>query len=373
MSKTIELAIHDRPGSFSDYWIEWCRNSGVPFKIVNAYATNLLAQIKNCHGLMWHWHQDLHADQLFARQLALALRYSGLKLFPNVETAWHFDDKLAQKYLFEAAGIAHVPTYVFYSRDAALAWLSSAQFPLVFKLRNGAGSMNVQLVKEMGRARHLVNRAFSRGFPVVDVHAIARQAFWEFKRDRTVRRFFRALYYRTAALTGWKPQNMRLRERQRGYVYFQDFIPNNRYDDRLVVIGERCFCIRRFCRDNDFRASGSGVMEYLHTVFPKESLQLAFSAAKKLNSQCLAMDVLYNDDGQPLIGEVSYCFVTGKAYENCDGYFSPDLEWHDVKVRPQIFMIEDFYKDILADYRPNTPPLMAKSQQRRQVESADKE
>lgn len=44
----------------------------------------------------------------------------------------------------------------------------------------------------------------------------------------------------------------------KGYIYFQDFIPNNNYDTRVKVIGNRCAALRRYNRKNDFRASGSG-------------------------------------------------------------------------------------------------------------------
>ena len=42
------------------------------------------------------------------------------------------------------------------------------------------------------------------------------------------------------------------------YVYFQKFLPNNKYDIRIVVIGDRAFGFIRYNRENDFRASGSG-------------------------------------------------------------------------------------------------------------------
>ena len=136
--------------------------------------------------------------------------------------------------------------------------------------------------------------------------------------------------------------NERMLPTQKGYVYFQDFITDNAYDDRLVVIGNRCFCVRRHCRKNDFRASGSGVKSYDHRLFPEAAIRIAFDISRKIKSQSAALDFIYDSEGQPLICEISYGFITGPFYEDCDGYFDCELQWHAEKVNPQYFIIEDF-------------------------------
>ncbi|HHD80834.1 MAG TPA: hypothetical protein ENK99_04430 [Campylobacterales bacterium] len=338
MNKEIKIAIHRREKSFSDYWIDWCENNNVNFKIVDAYESNIINEISDCDGFMWHWHQDSYADQLFARQLTLAITGMGVKVFPDVNTSWHFDDKLGQKYLFESLGIPHIKTFVFYEKDKAKDWINHATYPLVFKLRGGAGSNNVKKVRNKREAKYLVNKAFGSGFPVVDVYEVAWQALWEYRRDKKFIKLLRFGYYFIRAIVGLKPKSMSLRERQKGYIYVQDFMPNNTYDDRMVVVGKRCFCIRRMCRKNDFRASGSGIKIYDHSVFPKESIALAFLVAKKIGTQSIAMDLVYDKNGKPRVVEISYCFVTDKF----NGYFNEKLEWVNARVTPQIFMIEDF-------------------------------
>ena len=47
---------------------------------------------------------------------------------------------------------------------------------------------------------------------------------------------------------------------EKGYVYFQDFIPNNDTDTRIVVIGDKIIGERRGVRNGDFRASGSHIL-----------------------------------------------------------------------------------------------------------------
>ena len=58
--------------------------------------------------------------------------------------------------------------------------------------------------------------------------------------------------------------------REIGYAYFQDFIPENQFDIRVVVIGKRSFAIKRMVRKDDFRASGSGKIKYGKDNFDNE-------------------------------------------------------------------------------------------------------
>lgn len=346
MKKDIKIAIHRHEKSFSDYWIDWCENNNVNFKIVDAYDSNIINEISDCDGFMWHWHNDSHADQIFAKELIIAISSMGIKVFPDVNTSWHYDDKLGQKYLFECKDIPHVKTFVFYEKKEALFWLNKAQYPIVFKLRSGAGSNNVKLVKNAKEGARFVKKAFGLGFPAVDLYEVASQALWEFRRDKKIRDLVRFGYHYIRAISGVRSESISLRGKEIGYVYFQEFIPDNKYDDRLVVVGNRCFCVRRMCRENDFRASGSGILKYDHNIFPKESIELAFLVSKKIGTQSVAMDIVYDNNNKPRIVEISYCFVVGKSYEDCDGYFNEKLEWEKEKVTPQIFMIEDFMQSI---------------------------
>ena len=51
-------------------------------------------------------------------------------------------------------------------------------------------------------------------------------------------------------------------ELQRDYLLVQEFLPGNGFDTRITVIGNRAFGFRRFNRPDDFRASGSGRIDW---------------------------------------------------------------------------------------------------------------
>jgi phosphoribosylaminoimidazole carboxylase (NCAIR synthetase) len=172
------IAIHERPGSFSDRWIEYCAANNIPFKTVNCHQSDIIQQLNDSWALMWHFHQSHIEDMLIAHAVIHAAEVMGIKVFPNTPASWHFDDKVSQKYLMEALGIPCVPSYVFVIQKDALQWASLVDYPKVFKLRNGAGSSNVRLDRNANEAKRLIKRAFATGFPPVPrLHAL-QERWW---------------------------------------------------------------------------------------------------------------------------------------------------------------------------------------------------
>jgi len=125
------------------------------------------------------------------------------------------------------------------------------------------------------------------------------------------------------------------------YVYFQDFLPDNQYDFRIVIIGRRAFAIKRITREGDFRASGSGIIHYSKENIPINLISLSFETQKKIQSQSLALDFLYGKDASFSLVEVSYAFSSA-GYLSCPGYWDENLTFHQTEITPEFFMIEDF-------------------------------
>ena len=330
----MKLAIHHRKGSFSDHWIDYCQRKGVKYKLVNCYNNNIIKQLDDCGGLMWHHHHTNSKDIKFAKQLLYSIQASGKKVFPDFNTMWHFDDKVGQKYLLEAIGAPLVPTYVFYSKQEALKWAKVASFPKVFKLSRGAGSANVRLVKTEKQASKLIRKAFGRGFPVYDPFGSLKERWRKFRLGKSNAKGLLKGLVRFII----PPPYARAKAREKGYVYFQAFIPNNDHDIRIVVIDDKAFAIKRMVRENDFRASGGGKILYEQALFNEKDIRLAFEIHEKLKSQCTAMDFVY-DQGKPKIIEISYGF-SPEGYDPCPGYWDKDLNWHEGPFDPYGWMVE---------------------------------
>lgn len=318
----MKIAICDRQGSFSSRWIEYCKNHGIDYKIVDVYASDIIEQVKDCDAFMWHHHHADYRDVLFAKQLIYSLENSGIKCFPNSKTTWHFDDKVGQKYLLEAVGAPLAPSYVFYTKEDVVNWINKTSFPKVFKLRGGAGAANVKLVRTANDAKKLVNQAFGKGFPQFDRFSYFKDRF---KRWRSGKETFKGILKGVFRLF-IPPVFARMHAPEKGYAYFQDFIPNNEFDIRVCVVGEKAFALKRMCRSNDFRASGSGNIIYDKKQIDERCVKIAFDVNQKLNCQSIAYDFVFDEKNEPKIIEISYGY-THEAYDICEGYWDKDLNW----------------------------------------------
>jgi hypothetical protein len=286
---------------------------------------------------MWRWAHFGGMARIARRLLPVLERELRMPVYPDQNTCWYYDDKIAQSYLLEAAGVPIPRTWVWYDADAACDWASTASYPLVLKLAAGAASANVRLVRSSDEARWWIERLFS-----MVVRTLDPSEFKPLGLRARVRHAGRVL------LRG-EPKRMKDNgyEPQTGYVLFQEFLPNNPFDTRVTAIGNRAFAIRRFNRANDFRASGSGMFDLDPHKIDHEFVRLAFSAAHRLKSCSCAIDGLYRN-GYCVISEVSYTYVSSVVYD-CPGHWqlngSPEsgtLTWIAGHMWPEEAQVSDF-------------------------------
>lgn len=336
----MKIAIHKSSWGFSSEWINYCEKNNISYKIVNCYTSDIISQLEDCEVLMWHHHHSDAKDVLFAKGVLFALEQAGKKVFPEFNAGWHFDDKVGQKYLLEAVGAPMAKTWVFYEKSDALKWIEQTSFPKVFKLRGGAGSTNVKLIRTKSHAKKMVRRAFGKGFPAYDKWNDLKEQYLRYTQGRlvwmslvkSIRRVF--VSTRFAKTVG----------NQKGYVYFQEFIPNNDSDIRVIAIGDRAFAIKRMTRPNDFRASGGGVIMFDKALIDERCIKVAFETSKKINATVVAYDFVFDSCNNPLIVEINYGFAH-QPYFNCPGYWDRDLVWHEGKFNQVEWILEEYLKN----------------------------
>ena len=323
----MKIAIHTNKCSFAARWEKYCKENGIEYKLVNAYENDIVENVKDCNAFMWHFHHADYRDMQFAKSLLFSLQKRGMKVFPDFNTCWHFDDKIAQKYLLEAIDAPLVPTYVFHTEKEAIEWAESTTYPKVFKLKGGAGASNVRLARTKKDAKKLIKQCFSKGFRQYRFDEIIKEEWRKYKQgNSTLRNFLRPIYYQ---LTKRYPNDFdHFRGKECGYAYFQEFIPNTTFDIRVCVVGDKAFGLKRYTRENDFRASGSGNISYSKAEIDERCVKIAFDVAKKLGAQSIALDFVFNKDNAPLIVEISYGYAV-VAYDACEGYWTTDMQWHE--------------------------------------------
>lgn len=117
--------------------------------------------------------------------------------------------------------------------------------------------------------------------------------------------------------------------RESDYVYFQEFIENDGYDLKVIVINDKLTFFARPVREGDFRASGGGSISYNKNLMNEKVIKTAFEATDKLNLQCVGFDyVIEKKTREPKIIEMSYNFAH-KVAEDVGGYYDKDLVWHN--------------------------------------------
>lgn len=132
---------------------------------------------------------------------------------------------------------------------------------------------------------------------------------------------------------------------QKGYIYFQDFLPGNEFDTRITVIGDRAFGFLRKAGPKDFRTSGGDRIIYDKDKIDLRCVQIALRVAEKLKTQSLAFDFLLDQNNEPKICEITYCYQN-KAVHNCPGHWDSKLNWHKGHVWPEDAILIDLINEI---------------------------
>ncbi len=330
------IAIHHRPGSFSDKWINYCNSNGVNYVLIDLFDNNIIERLKEkqIHAVLFHFGTGEYKTDLILKSLSYLLESNGIKVFPGVKDYWHYDDKLKQKYLFEQLDIPHVPMYAFYNKEKAREWVQDhATYPFVFKLRGGAQSSNVILVKNQRQANKLVNKMFGRG--ITPVRSVLKDVNTKINKHKKKKDWAGVLMRLPKTLMkNWQANNMLPHEK--GYFLAQDFIGGLDRDYRVKIVDGKCTAMVRHVRKNDFRASGSGSVTYDPKAIPTEIISLSFALAKKLEMRSVAFDFVIHNK-KALLLEISYCYPVYK--KQLHGYWTEDLQYHEIPFEAENFIL----------------------------------
>ncbi|EFK96825.1 conserved hypothetical protein [sediment metagenome] len=204
-------------------------------------------------------------------------------IVPNYESTWHFESKVAQSYIFNFHKIPSPRTVATFSLNNAKSLLNNEEYPLVFKKSSDAASRGVRLVKNSMKAKYLAWKSLYTGL------------WWKAAR--------RILHL----------------DHKDNVVYWQEFIPKNECDLRITAIGRKwAFGFWRWNRPNDFRASGSGLIDYVKPI-PENAINLCLDLNIKHNFDSMAYDIVFKE-GNPVIVEICYTYVD-KAIYNSPGHY----------------------------------------------------
>lgn len=247
-------------------------------------------------------------------------------VIPNYKTVWHFESKIAQSYLFKHFEIRTPETVVSFDYHDALNTIANMEMPVVMKKSDGAGSSNVFLVRTQKSASKIIANAFC-------------DQLWNERKSSSDRALKVSLVLKQWF---WKKMLNYLTDKDRFHaIYWQSFVRNNNSDLRITVIGNRyAFAFWRKNRKNDFRASGSGNLDY-GTNIPENVLRYCIEFNEKMGFDSMAYDILFTDDSF-LVVEMSYGYSDSAIY-NSPGYYeivNKQLIFHSGHFWPQFLWVE---------------------------------
>lgn len=299
------------------HWTKYRRflkNNNFEYEIYNIHAQDWLERAQRYDVVVGFSSCELwHVQELREKYFFLE-KFMGKRTYPSPHHIMIYEDKKLEAYIASAADLPFARTHVSYDFEDALQLAEQLRYPVVSKIVPSSASVGTELLNTPRQARKVVQQAFSPH---------GRRAH-------------------TAAF------------RQKNYVYFQEYIPNDGYDIRVMVTGNCAYGYYRKVPGGDFRASGMGLVE--KRALPEEAMRIALRLNSVVKSPMLVVDFVHALNGKYYIIEYSpvcqmetpeQLHVGGVpgayVWEAETGFrFCPGRHWlHELALRE--FLVESFF------------------------------
>lgn len=328
----MKIAIHQNKEIFNHstmwdrVWIDYCKENNLDFDVVDCFHYDILERLKDYDVLLWHFSNYSLQEMEFARSILLSAKKMGLKVFPDHNTNWHFDDKVSQSYILGAINAPIPNAWTFYTLKSALSFFESySEYPVVAKLKTGSGSNNVSLLKNKTEAVKYAEKMFGKG--INPSPSLIYKTKSNVKSSKSLKTFISRMKRIPDFVQSLKTTKQF--DNEHGYVYLQEYIPNEGFDLKVVVIGNKLSFLARDIRKGDFRASGGGSIRYEKSLITNEVREIAFGISDELGFQCMGYDFVIDSSTQaPKIIEISYGF-SHQAQLDLGGYWDKEGKWID--------------------------------------------
>lgn len=187
--------------------------------------------------------------------------------------------------------------------------INNIKFPTVLKSINGAGSKGVLKIDNKDQL-----------LKIFDELSFKHKGRW-FNLKRNIKKKFNIKYNRN-----WYGMNV-----DNCYVVLQDFIPELDGDWKVLVFDGKYYTLKRGIRKNDFRASGSGILDF-DVEIPHEILNFAEGLYGKLNVPFISLDIAMDRDSQCHLIEFQGVHFGPKTLTASKGYYiKKNSKWTRIK------------------------------------------
>lgn len=247
----------------------------------------------------------------YIEDIILFLENSGAKVIPSFKFLRANNNKVYMELLrgeLKSANLMNTRSRVYGTFEELMLDIKKQSYPCVIKKAAGAMSEGVYLAKNELELIKYSRKVSDNSHFLSDV-----------------KDFLRAI----------KHNGYIKNSRHQNKFIVQEFIPNLNNDWKILIFHKKYFVLKRRNRKNDFRASGSGLLEYTKDI-PEGILDFSKLIYKDFKVPNLSIDVGYNGSEFYLIEFQAIYFGT-YTLEYADYYFyDSESKWEIIEEKCQL-------------------------------------
>jgi hypothetical protein len=242
------------------------------FSVIPAtYAQIASGSVSPKDSIVIHSSSQQPEYKQFIDDVLLYLHANGNRLVPSIHATRSHENKGYQELHRRLDGIPSLSTR--YVAKLSEIDLGAIKYPIVFKDVSGFGSGGVRLIRSKGE--------------LSEAGAAERRLSW-----REARRAFRTATGNFIRKYLLRRKNLRpygnYYEPMKRFV-LQKYVPNLTYDFKVLAFQDRMFLVKRDVRPNDFRASGSGRVQFEDP--PPGLLDFSYQLLRKFDEPYMSFDI----------------------------------------------------------------------------------
>lgn len=308
-----------------------CKEVGIDYVILDLLSNTWIDDIKNSHvdGILVREKANIaEYKQMYNERLWVIKEYLHIPIYPSWHELFLYEDKRMYAYFFKTHNVPTPSTYVFYRKSDALAYLKTANYPIIFKTNEGSAGSGIQKISSLKQGTRLLNRVFG----LIDPRLAIGDIRWG-----KIKKFIRV---------------PKLGMAQRHYLIVQEYI-DIETEWRIIKIGETYAGYKRPIENGH---ASCELMEYGFP--PQELLMLIKRVSEEEKFDSLSMDVIVDKSGkyyvtemQSLYGSFSLkqCSVGGESGRivEKDGDFVFEEGEDFFKFNSNVLRVKDFVNKII--------------------------
>jgi len=324
--KKINLAIlKNESDQDYDFWVSACTkmSSRLEFDVIDLTKNDWLEKAKAVDFDMFLTIPPGVTSlfkQLYDERVWIINSTLGKPIYPSFTEIFIYENKRNLSYWLKANNIDAPVTNVYYHKNEALDFLKKATYPIVAKLNIGASGNGVKFLQNKREAEEYIEQAFSR-------NGLQFKTGPKLKKGNLLKKVEKVLFKKGFFSNRMKEYKALSIENQRGFVFFQDFVPHS-FEWRCVRIGDSFFAHKKVVT----KGKASGTLGKSYDNPPIALFDFIYQLTNQFSIHSAAID-LFEHEGKYLVNEIQCIFGQSDEYQMLvddkpGRYVKKNEKWH---------------------------------------------